>query len=103
MLFIADDEAGNALGFVHLYPAFLSDKLLRFWLLNDLFVLPEARRAGIARELLRRSERHARETHSGGLTLSTAIDNVNAQALYESDGYVRDADFLYYNRFLRPG
>jgi ribosomal protein S18 acetylase RimI-like enzyme len=49
---------------------------------------------------MRRAEQHASETGSAGLTLSTAINNVSAQTLYELEGYVRDSEFLYYNRFL---
>lgn len=100
VLFIASDTADTAAGFLQLYPAFLSDRMLRFWILNDLYVRPESRRKGVARLLMKRAERHARDTSSGGLTLSTALDNVKAQRLYESEGYVRDRNFLYYNRFF---
>jgi GNAT superfamily N-acetyltransferase len=99
-LFLAMANAVEAVGFVHLYPSFLSDRMLRFWVLNDLYVIPDYRRQGVARSLMRRAEQLARETGSGGLTLSTAVDNLNAQALYESEGYVRDDKFLYYNRLL---
>ena len=97
MLFIAFDGA-PAVGFVHLYPLFLG--VHRFWLLNDLFVSPQARRAGVGRLLMRRAERHARETGTAGLTLSTAVDNAGAQALYTSEGYVRDERFLVYNKLF---
>jgi ribosomal protein S18 acetylase RimI-like enzyme len=100
VLFLALDESGEAIGFVHLYPCFLSAQMRRFWVLNDLYVAPSGRRKGTARALMRRAEQHASETGSAGLTLSTAIDNFNAQALYESEGYVRDSQFFCYNRFL---
>jgi GNAT superfamily N-acetyltransferase len=87
--------------FLQLFPVFLSGQMRRLWVLNDLYVKPDARRKGTARALMRRAEQHALETASAGLTLSTGIDNVNAQALYESEGYVRDSLFFYYNRFLR--
>ena len=35
-----------------------------------------------------------------GLTLSTALDNAQAQRLYESERYRRDAVFCVYNRLL---
>jgi ribosomal protein S18 acetylase RimI-like enzyme len=54
----------------------------------------------VGRALIRRAEQHARETGAAGLTLSTAVDNTKAQGLYESEGYVRDCNFLYYNRFF---
>jgi GNAT superfamily N-acetyltransferase len=98
VLFLALDERGEAVGFVHLYPFFLS--MRRFWVLNDLYVTPPARRKGTARALMRCAAQHAFETGSAGLTLSTGIDNVHAQALYESEGYVRDTRFLSYNRFF---
>jgi GNAT superfamily N-acetyltransferase len=71
VLFLALDERGEAVGFVHLYPFFLS--MRRFWVLNDLYVTPPARRKGTARALIRRAARHASETGSAGLTLSTAM------------------------------
>jgi ribosomal protein S18 acetylase RimI-like enzyme len=72
----------------------------RIWLLNDLFVDAGARMSGIGRALMRRAEQHARETGSAGLTLSTAVDNAQAQALYESELYTRDSVFCVYNRAL---
>jgi ribosomal protein S18 acetylase RimI-like enzyme len=102
VVFLAIGADGEATGFVNLYPFFLSGAMRRFWVLNDLFVKPSGRRRGTARALMQRAERHALETGSAGLTLSTAIDNVKAQALYESEGYVRDSLFFYYNRFFKP-
>ena len=89
---------GSPLGFVNLYPLF--HRVLRFWLVNDLYVRPKFRRAGVGRMLMRRAEQHARETGSAGLTLSTAIDNAEARALYESEGYLRDSQVIHYNRFF---
>ena len=39
---------GDAVGFVQLYPAFSSVSAGHVWILNDLLVLPEARRHGVA-------------------------------------------------------
>ncbi len=100
ILFIASNGLADPMGFVQLYPLFVSDRMLRFWVLNDLYVRPGARRSGVGRALMQRAEGHARETGSAGLTLSTAVDNTKAQALYESEGYVWDDRFLYYNRFF---
>ena len=84
------------LGFVQLYPLWSSTRTPpgRFWLLNDLFVVESARRGGVARALMLRAEQLARETGAVGLTLSTAVDNLRAQPLYESLGYVRDTGFF---------
>jgi ribosomal protein S18 acetylase RimI-like enzyme len=47
---------------------------------------------------MKQAEELARETGAVGLTLSTAIDNVRAQHLYELMSYRRDNEFLVYNR-----
>ncbi|HLN47259.1 MAG TPA: GNAT family N-acetyltransferase [Magnetospirillaceae bacterium] len=91
-LFIAF-AGDDPVGFVHLYPLFLSVGMRSFWLLNDLYVHPGSRMTGVGRQLMRRAEQHARETGAAGLTLSTAFDNKTAQALYASEGYVRDERF----------
>jgi ribosomal protein S18 acetylase RimI-like enzyme len=98
-LFVAFDGA-SAIGFVQLYPLFLSVGMRRFWLLNDLYVHPGSRRSGVGRQLMQRAERHARETGAAGLTLSTALDNKTAQGLYETEGYERDSRFCVYNKMF---
>jgi GNAT superfamily N-acetyltransferase len=99
VIFVARIEK-LANGFVQLYPSFDSSRMKQFWILNDLYVVEEARRFGIGRALMRRAEQHARETKSAGLMLGTAVDNLKAQALYEGEGYVRDSGFLYYVKSL---
>jgi hypothetical protein len=49
---------------------------------------------------MQHAKQYARETASGGLALSTAANNTKAQTLYESEGYVLDRDFYYYNLFF---
>src|SRR5207248_2223111 len=91
---------GAAAGFTQLYPSFSSVSMQRLWILNDLFVDPSARRAGVARALLERARRWAAETGSKGLTLSTGVTNAAAQRPYESCGWIRDSEFLHYHLFL---
>ena len=99
VLFIAY-EGDEAQGFVQLYPVFTSVEMRRLWLLNDLFVRRDARGSGVGRALMRRAEENARETGAAGLTLSTAVDNTKAKALYESEHYEQDTVFCVYNRNL---
>ncbi len=86
VLVVAD--GANALGFVQLYPLFSSVRLGRTWLLNDLYVAPQARRLGAARALLDAACAFARERGALGLELETGSDNITAQALYRSAGWV---------------
>jgi GNAT superfamily N-acetyltransferase len=90
------------IGFTQLYPSFSSVRLGRLWILNDLFVLPEARRSGAGRALLERAERWAAETGAVGLTLATQLTNESARRLYGSCGWVQDTEFLHYTRILEP-
>ena len=97
VIFLAERD-GRAVGFVQLYPLFSSTaaRPRRPWLLNDLFVAPEARGGGIGRALMARARRLAEETGASGLELATARTNIVAQRLYESLGYRRDDQFLRY-------
>jgi ribosomal protein S18 acetylase RimI-like enzyme len=87
----------TVVGFTLLYPSFSSVSLRPIWVLNDLYVLPERRRQGIAAWLLRRAHRFAVQTGADYLTLETAKDNP-AQLLYEAEGWTRDDVFLHYER-----
>jgi ribosomal protein S18 acetylase RimI-like enzyme len=86
-------------GFVQLYPTFASLAMKRSWVLYDLFVVPAARRHGVAKALMERARQLAVETEADGLTLETATDNLPAQRLYESLGWKRDEEF--YRYFLK--
>ena len=96
VIFLALLDDGTPAGFTQLYPIFSSTTMQRAWLLNDLFVAPAARRAGVGRALLERAHAFARETNSKELMLQTAVDNFPAQRLYESLGWQRDNDFYVY-------
>lgn len=102
-IFLALDEQGEALGFVQLYPTFSSIDAHRTWLLSDLFTAPTARGRGVGRLLMNTAREFALETGAKGLMLETATDNVTAQGLYESLGYVRDTGYYTYLLDLRQG
>jgi ribosomal protein S18 acetylase RimI-like enzyme len=69
----------------------------KIYVLYDLFVAPSARRSGAARALMLAAQAHAQQTGAVRLELATARTNVQAQALYESLGWVRDEAFYRYN------
>ncbi len=55
--------------------------MARAWVLNDLFVSPDARQSGVASALMERAEILARRTKAAYLVLETADTNRKAQAL----------------------
>ena len=90
------DDGATPLGFVQLYPSFSSVSMKRLWILNDLYVAAAGRRRGVGRALIDRARDLAIETGARGLVLETAVDNVAAQSLYDSYGFVKDTDFYRY-------
>lgn len=94
------ERDGRLIGFTQLYFSFSSTRMRRTFVLNDLFVALEGRRSGAGRALLAAAEEHARSVGAFALTLSTALDNRQAQALYESAGWGRDQQFCVYHRLL---
>lgn len=86
---------GLAHGFTLLYPMFSSVRMARLWILNDLFVAPEARRNGLARALLDAAADFARSDGAAALMLETGRDNAPARALYRAAGWREDESQWY--------
>lgn len=84
-------------GFIQLYPSFSSISLARILVLNDLFVREDARRRGVASKLMSAAVEFASALGAARVSLSTAIGNEAAQALYQSLGWKRDDQFLVYH------
>jgi AcrR family transcriptional regulator len=100
VIYLATDNAGQALGFVQLYPGWCSVAARPLWTLYDLFVTPNARRRGVAIALMEAAGKLARKSKACRIDLETAIDNYEAQALYESLGYQREVEFYKYSLAL---
>src|SRR5215470_16215356 len=66
VIFLALD-GNRAVGFTQLYPLFSSVRANRIYLLNDLYVVPEARRGGAARRLLQTAADFARSNGAASL------------------------------------
>ena len=86
----------EVVGFAQSYPTWSSVSLSRSWVLNDLFVSPGARGTGAGRALVQDICRRAKNDGAVRVSLATAWDNVSAQGLYESEGFVRDQHFHHY-------
>ncbi|MGB8634309.1 MAG: GNAT family N-acetyltransferase [Rhodanobacteraceae bacterium] len=89
VILLAESE-GTAVGFTLLYPGFSSVRMARAHVLNDLYVVPEARRKGIGLALLEAAAAFARSCGSMRISLETAHDNQPAQALYRRAGWHED-------------
>jgi ribosomal protein S18 acetylase RimI-like enzyme len=100
VIIVAENEAGEIVGFTQLYPAFCSVIADRTYVLYDLFVTPSARGTGAGRALMEAAEAHARKTGAARLELQTAKTNKIGQSLYESCGWERDELFYVYTKSI---
>jgi len=100
IIIIAENAAGDIVGFTQLYPAFCSVLADRTFVLYDLFVTPATRGTGAGRALMEAAEAHARKTGAARLQLETAKTNKIGQSLYESCGWERDELFYVYSKSL---
>jgi ribosomal protein S18 acetylase RimI-like enzyme len=99
-IYYVTNEKNEYLGFMQLYPLFCSLEMKKIWLLYDLYVDVKFRKNGVAQLLLDTADTLASETDSSFLMLSTGIENVQAQNLYEKNNYVRDNEFYAYSKHL---
>ena len=97
VIFAAQSDAGFIIGFTQLYRSFCSVELKELIYLYDLFVVPAARRTGVARALMEAARQYASARGAVRLTLETAVTNRPAQSLYEELGYARDEEFYTYS------
>ncbi len=103
VIFIAWDNQSadkKAIGFTQLYSTFCSVEASAIWVLYDLFVDSRQRDKGVGRALMNRARTMALESGASRIDLETAIDNINAQGLYETLGYERDSEFYKYSLSL---
>ena len=99
-VFLATGAQAGAVGFAQLFQLYSTVWLGPSLILEDLFVAPEVRGAGVAAKLLERAENYARETGAVGMFLETAMDNAVAQRVYERAGWSREDRFYKYNARL---
>jgi len=88
-LLLGARAGGEIVGYACLYWHFSSTQAVETVLMNDLFVSPAARGAGIGRALIEASASVARERGAAQLQWATAPGNVTAQRLYDSTGAER--------------
>ncbi len=100
VIFVAENETNNLIGFCQIYPSFCSVAAAKIGVLYDLFVDSSARKTGTGRALMLAAQEYAANNGMGRLDLTTAKDNHKAQALYESLGWLRDEVFYTYSKAL---
>jgi len=93
---LARDDAGGVVGFATLYWTWQTLTTGRIGIMNDLFVVPEARGGGVAEALIAACAQCCREHGATRLVWQTANDNYRAQAVYDRIGANRDDRWLDY-------
>jgi ribosomal protein S18 acetylase RimI-like enzyme len=100
VIFVAlEAQTSRPIGFTQLYPKYSSARVVKNWILNDLYVHQDYRKKGIGERLIRIAMDFARENNSKFVELSTAVDNYTAQSLYEQVGFKKlepETDFFTY-------
>jgi len=87
---LARDGDGRAVGFATIFWSWSTLSASRIGVMNDLFVLPDARGTGVAEALIAECRERCQARGAPSLGWQTAKDNHRAQALYERVGGVRE-------------
>lgn len=101
-VFVSFNDKGVMTGFVQLYPLFSSTRMMRLWMLNDLFVHADHRGMGFSIGLIERAKTLCRETGACGMMLETEKSNGVGNRLYPKTGFVLDAGHNYYEWSVAP-
>ena len=101
VIFVAENNEGELIGFCQIYPSFCSVIAAKVGILYDLFVDSTARKTGAGRALMLAAHEYAVKSGLARLDLSTAKNNYTAQALYESLGWKRDEVFYTYSKSFK--
>ena len=86
---IARDESRRALGFATVFWTWSTLSASRIGIMNDLFVVTDARGKGVADALIAACAECCRARGAGELCWQTAKDNYRAQGVYERVGAAR--------------
>ncbi|HEX4013864.1 MAG TPA: GNAT family N-acetyltransferase [Candidatus Cybelea sp.] len=85
--------AGEANGFVQLYPLWSSWYCRRIWFLSDLYVAQAARGCGIGAQLVKRVVAHADETAASSVMVELPRREPHLAKFYASLGFAKDDVF----------
>jgi GNAT superfamily N-acetyltransferase len=100
---LARDDEGRAVGFATIFWTWSTLSASRLGVMNDLFVVADARGGGHADALIATCVERCRERGATELAWQTAKTNLRAKALYERVGATRDERWLDYSLDVPPG
>jgi len=95
-LFLALTPDEHAVGFAQIYPIFTSLGLAQVYILNDMYVVEGSRGLGVGTALLKAVQDFAKGCGVAKLRLTTTVDNVFAQRVYEKAGWKQTNEYLLY-------
>ncbi|PZP43428.1 MAG: GNAT family N-acetyltransferase, partial [Pseudopedobacter saltans] len=96
VIFVAEDESKNLVGFTQLYPLFSSTRMKKLWLLNDLFVHSDFRGKGISVALIEKTKELCQKTDACAVMLETAKSNKIGNNLYPRTGFLLNTESNFY-------
>jgi len=88
-------RSDEIVGFAQLFRGFSSLSLGAVIVLNDLFVIPSARRHGVGGRLVDAAIEYARQIAALSVDLEAHPDNAAAIRLYREKGFVADEEFVH--------
>jgi GNAT superfamily N-acetyltransferase len=88
---IAREEHGRAVGFATIYWTWSTTDAARIGVMNDLYVVPDARGSGLADALIRACAERCARRGVATMHWQTAPENLRAQAVYERIGATRES------------
>jgi GNAT superfamily N-acetyltransferase len=100
---LAHDDEGRAVGFATIFWTWSTLSASRLGVMNDLFVVADARGAGHADALIAECAERCRQRGATELAWQTAHDNLRARAVYDRVGATRDERWLDYSLDVAPG
>ncbi|NCI79539.1 GNAT family N-acetyltransferase [Acinetobacter kanungonis] len=88
-------------GFILLYLGFSSVACSTYYILDDVYVTPQFRRQGSAKQLIDTAILFARHENALRISLETQKTNHESHRLYEMMGFIPDSEFRTYHCFLK--
>lgn len=94
-LIAREPDSNEAVGFATIFWSWDTTEGARIGIMNDLFVAPFARGAGLADRLIVECARHCADRGAVRLEWQTALENERAQAVYKRSGAAREPWLVY--------